>query len=439
MKKTNLKNILAISLIWLLPSVIHAEKIIRDSEIESVISEVVDPLKKVSDIPNLKIYLLENSEANAFTVGGSEIFVNTGLIANFVNPDVFRGVMAHEMGHIQGHHVARQASHIADQSKFPLATIAVGILGSAISGKGEFLGAGILAGQDMFEKNVLKYSRTHEASADQAAYNMLEKSGNSVIGMRDLFRYFINTQNQSHHNPYLLTHPVSSERLAATEEFLKRSKYKSSTNSEGLNKRFERMSHKLLAFTVSNPEFLLSKIDTIKDSDTKLYVKAICHMRLGSHKESLNSIDALLVKYPNDPYYNELKGQILFDYGQKESLGFFEKALNYKQDDSLLKMNVIIAAFSVYRYGNQQEKLRKYIPYILDIKVAEPDSIVPYFYLGQYYQLLGNNALGRIYLARFYHKQGDDKRAKYFAKDAIKSLDPNSTEYLWAQDIIDSE
>jgi predicted Zn-dependent protease len=439
MKKINLKNILAISIFLALPFNIYAESLIRDSEIESVIEEVIAPLKKVSGISDLKIYLIDNSQVNAFTTGGAEIFVNTGLLSNFPDPDVFRGVMAHEMGHIKGHHVARQMSSISDQGKLSLATIAVGIAGAALTGKGEFLGLGAIVGQDMFEKNVLKYSRTHESSADQAAYKMLEKSGNSTVGMKHLFKYFLSMQGESSLNPYLLTHPVSSARLAATEEFISKSKYKNSTNSSALNKRFERMSYKLLAFTVKDPEFLLSKIDDIEDSDIRSYVKSICNMRKGRHAESINSIDILLSKYPNDPYFNELKGQVLYDYGQRESLNYFEKALKLKPGDALLKMNVVIAAISVYRYGDQRDKLRQYIPYLSDIKQNEPDSIVPYYYLGQYYQLLGDEALGQINLARFYHKQGDGKRAKRFAKSALKRLAVDSTEYYWAQDIIDSE
>lgn len=438
MKKISLKNILAISIIWFLPANIMAEKIIRDSEIESVISEIIEPLKKVAHLPDLKIHILDNPEINAFTTGGEEIFVNTGLITNFPRPDAFRGVMAHEMGHIKGYHVARQISNAFNQGKLSLATIAIGIAGAALTGKSELLGIGVFTGYDMFEKNVLKYSRSHESSADQAAFQMLEKSGNSVVGMRDLFKYFLSLHGESGLNPYFLTHPVNSERLASVEDFLKTSKYKNSTNTSGLNKRFERMSSKLIAFTVKDPEFLLSKIDTVSDQEIAQYMRAICYTRLGRHDESIKTIDTLLAKYPNDPYFNELKGQVLFGYGKKESLAYFEKALNLKPGDNLLKMNIVISAISVYRYGDR-EKLRPYVEYLKDIRFEEPDSLEPYYYLGQYYQLLGDQPLGQIYLARFYDKQGDKKRAKQFAKAAKEKLDPDSTEYYWAEDIIDSD
>lgn len=438
MKKTNLKNILAISIFALLPWQINAERIIRDSEIESVIDEIVTPLKKAVNIPDLKIYILDNPEINAFTTGANEVFLNTGLISNFPNPDVLRGVLAHEIGHIKGHHVARQMSNITNHGRLSLAGIAVGILGTALSGQGEFLAAGMGISHDMYEKNILKYSRTYESSADQAAFRMLEDTGHSAVGMRDLFKYFLSLQGESNMNPYLLSHPVSSRRLAVTEEFLRNSKYKTSTDNAQFKKRFERMSYKLLAFTVVNPEFLLTKLGKIPDPEIRAYVKSICRMRLGHHMDAIEEIDVLLSKYPNDPYYNELKGNILFDFGKKESFKYFQKSLSYKPDDILMKMNIVISAISIYRYGNEKDKLKQYIPYIKEMIIAEPNSVAPYFYMGQYNQLLGNEAQGQVYLAKFYHLQGD-KRAKQFAKSAIKKLDEDSTEYFWAQDIIDSE
>lgn len=437
MKRISLKNILAISLLFLFSFKASAEYVIRDSEIESVIKEAIDPITRAASLRNTKIILLQNNEINAFTAGSNEIFVNSGLIANFPDPDVFKGVMAHEMGHIIGHHVARSSADIDNIRKKALAGIAIGILGSVASGNPEVFAAGAMTSSDAAAKTFLKYSRTYESSADQAAYRILEQSRNSAIGMKKLFTYFLNESKGRNLDPYLLTHPVTSERLHITEEFISNSKYKNSTSSESLKKKFERISYKLLAFTHSSPEILLSKLNLIENSDIKLYVKAICNMRLAKFNEAISSIDTLIEKYPNDPYYIELKGEILFSFGKKDAITYFDKASSIVPDDKLMKFNTSIVALNTFRY-DKKEKLNHYIEGIKAMRIAEPDAILPYYYLAQYYGILGQDHLSKLYLAIFYDKQGS-KDAKRFAKAAISGLEKESPEYYWALDIIDKE
>lgn len=437
MRKINLKNILAISLFILVSCNAKAESVIRDSEIEAVIKEAVDPISRAADRRGLKVILLQNNEINAFTTGANEIFVNSGLIANFPDPDVFKGVMAHEMGHILGHHVARRSGDIANLQKKALAGVALGVVGAIASGNPEVLAAGAIGSSDMASKSFFKYSRTYESSADQAAYKLLEDSGNSAIGMKKLFEYFLAESRGKNMDPYLLTHPVSSERLYSTNSFIEGSKYKNSTSSASLKHKFERVSYKLLAFTHSQPELILSKLSLIDDPDIKLYVKAICNMRLSKYEESIAAIDALLVKSPTDPYYNELKGEILFSFGKKEAISYFEKASSLVPNDALMKFNTAIVALNVYRYDNKA-KLAAYIPHIKSMKIAEPDTLLPHYYLAQYYELLDKDHLSKLYLAIFYDRQ-DIKDAKRFAKAALPGLKQESPEYYWAMDIIDRE
>lgn len=437
MRKISLKNILAISFLLLVYLNAKAESVIRDSEIEAVIKEAVDPIARAADMRRLNIILLQNNEINAFTAGANEIFVNTGLIANFPDPDVFKGVMAHEMGHILGHHVARRSGDISNLQKKALAGVALGVAGAIASGNPEILAAGAIGSSDAAEKSFLKYSRTYESSADQAAYNLLEKSGNSAIGMKKLFEYFLAESRGRNLDPYLLTHPVSSERLYATNNFIASSKYKNSTSSASLKHKFKRISYKLLAFTHPQPALILSKLNQIEDPNIQLYVKAICNMRLSKYEESISAVNSLLAKDPSDPYYHELKGEILFSFGKKESLTYFEKASSMLPNDSLMKFNTAIVALNVYRYDNKQ-KLKEYIPNINAMRMEEPDSLLPYYYLAQYYGLLDQEHLSKLYLAIFYNKQ-DNKDAKRFARAALPGLEKESPEYYWAMDIIDRE
>jgi predicted Zn-dependent protease len=159
-------------------------------------------------------------------------------------------------------------------------------------------------------------------------------------------------------------------------------------------------------------------------------------MRMKQYGQSIDTIDALLKNSPNDPYYNELKGQILFEFGKKESIYYFQKALNLLPQDPLMQINYAIVAFNIY--NNNPSKLSQFIPYIKFMQNKEPDSLTPYYYLSLYYGAMNNAPLSQAYLAVFYDRQ-DDSRAKIFAKSAFKLLKAETAEWYWVKDIIERE
>ena len=79
---------------------------IRDSEIENIIKEIVGPIADAAeqDKNNLKIFLINDKQLNAFVTPGQKIFIFSGLIINSKNMNALEGVIAHELGHITGRH-----------------------------------------------------------------------------------------------------------------------------------------------------------------------------------------------------------------------------------------------------------------------------------------------------------------------------------------------
>jgi predicted Zn-dependent protease len=98
--------------------------------------------------------------------------------------------------------------------------VALGIASAVASANPEAIAAGAIGGMDMAEKTLLKYSRTYESSADQAAFKLLEKSGNSAVGLQKLLQYFMVENRAYDIDKYLLTHPISNERLSTVNQFL---------------------------------------------------------------------------------------------------------------------------------------------------------------------------------------------------------------------------
>lgn len=414
----------------------QAATMVRDSEMENIITEAVAPIVRESGVTGkVTLFFIQDPAINAFTPGGNDIYLYTGLISKFHDVDMVKGVVAHELGHIAGHHVSRMTSDIENQQKAALGGVAIGLAAAIASGNPGALLAGAVGGTDYATTNLLRYSRTFEASADQAAFHTLEKSGNSVVGMKEMFNYFIKEQRGSNLDPYSLTHPLSSERIASLYDFLARSHYKASTSSKSLEARYQRMSYKILAFT-STPEEALLEASKVKNPSIANYMKAVVYMKQGRMNQALASINALLHDAPEDPYYIELKGQILFESGKAESLGYFEKASKLLPNDALMKMNVAVVALNVHQ--KHPDKLQAFIPYLKFVQNKEPKSVAPYYYLSLYYEAMGREALRQVYLALYYDKQGDPK-GKMLAKSALKILPKDTPEWYWAQDIVERE
>jgi predicted Zn-dependent protease len=98
-----------------------AQSLIRDTEIEGIIREWVDPVFVSMGLnpSDVEVLLVNDNELNAFATRGRIMGVNTGLILRTKNPNELLGVMAHEAGHIKNRHTQRDgAQNAAKQPMF---------------------------------------------------------------------------------------------------------------------------------------------------------------------------------------------------------------------------------------------------------------------------------------------------------------------------------
>ncbi len=405
--------------------------IIRDSEIEETINLVIEPLKKSSGLKDLKIYLINDEIPNAFTAGGMIIFIHSGLIIQFPDPDVLRGVVAHEIGHILGQHVIRREEVINNYTVAAMATAALGLataIGNIDSGM-----ALLMAGMHVSERSMQNYSRALESSADQAALKLLEKSHQSAIGMVEFFQK-TKIQNVSNFtSPYEQTHPLSSERLTLIKKESEKSKYSTSQNTKDLIYKFHRISVKLAAYTLDLEQLPDCDYEENVDEFTH-YMKAIKCFRVGNFDDALNHIHRLLLKHPNDPYYHELKAQILFESGKKSSLGEYKIASELKRNDPLILLGKAIVEITFYK--NDPAKLNESYKDLSFVLEKEPNNLLALYYMAIYYEK--KNLKGKSYLnsAMIANKLGHKKDAKALANAALKELERNTPDWYKASDII---
>jgi predicted Zn-dependent protease len=143
---------------------------------------------------------------NAFAVPGGHIYVFSGLIARASTVGELASVMGHEVAHVDAHHIVRQ------QQKTQLWNYA-SILGMLLSAVQPVLGAGAMAAA---QSASLKFSREFEEEADFLGLRFMDAGGYDPAAMPAFFEKIVAEQrlNPSGVPPYLLTHPVTQDRIA---------------------------------------------------------------------------------------------------------------------------------------------------------------------------------------------------------------------------------
>ncbi|MCH2322585.1 MAG: M48 family metalloprotease [Hyphomicrobiales bacterium] len=426
-------------LIILLTPDLSGRGIARDAETELFLSEMTTPIVNVANLnsSSVDLYLFNDNSVNAFVTCGQKIFVNTGLIMEFDDPSMLRGVLAHETGHIAGAHLAR--SDIA--LKKAQAPMIIGLLlgiGAAVAGGDSDAVQGILLGsQQIAQGMVAKYSRGQEAAADQAAFQYLEKLGLSSKGMIDVLYNFADQEALSARNQSsrVRSHPISRQRIMALENQAVKSKFYNQRDSLELTYRYNMIRAKLEGF-LKRPDDIIRKYEK-NDSDYAIYASSVALYRKALTDKAIDKINILIDKYPTNPWYYELKGQILYESGKiKPSIEPYEKAVKFSTGHPLLN----IALASAYLALNDKEYDIKAQNLLNNVIKKDQKNSYAWFQLAIAEARLGNIGKADLYSAERYFVLGDVNLASFHAKRSKNNLKDNGPLLMRAEDIIlDSE
>ena len=426
-------------LIILLTPDLSGRGIARDAETELFLSEMTTPIVNVANLnsSSVDLYLFNDNSVNAFVTCGQKIFVNTGLIMEFDDPSMLRGVLAHETGHIAGAHLAR--SDIA--LKKAQAPMIIGLLlgiGAAVAGGDSDAVQGILLGsQQIAQGMVAKYSRGQEAAADQAAFQYLEKLGLSSKGMIDVLYNFADQEALSARNQSsrVRSHPISRQRIMALENQAVKSKFYNQRDSLELTYRYNMIRAKLEGF-LKRPDDIIRKYEK-NDSDYAIYASSVALYRKALTDKAIDKINILIDKNPTNPWYYELKGQILYESGKiKPSIEPYEKAVKFSTGHPLLN----IALASAYLALNDKEYDIKAQNLLNNVIKKDQKNSYAWFQLAIAEARLGNIGKADLYSAERYFVLGDVNLASFHAKRSKNNLKDNGPLLMRVEDIIlDSE
>lgn len=415
------------------------KSIIRDTEIEKNIANWTSDVMGAADMnpSQVDIILIQSPEVNAFVAGGANIFIYTGLIDLSDDVGQVVGVIAHELGHISGGHLSRTAAVGKNASFEAMIGAIVGIGAAIATGDSAAAAAGISIGQGQAMNRFLSFSRVQESTADQAGFRFLTGAGLSPVGLPS-FLDKLSSQELlpvSQQSQFVRTHPLSRDRIESLQHKVNESPLKNKSFPAEWDSQYARVKAKLLGFT--SPQQVLYKYPSSDISIPAQYARAISAYRLNQMMPALQKMDALIKLEPANPYFHELKGQILYEFGKAaQSVAPYETALGLVPDSGLIR--TALAQSLIESAGKDTGKLKSAIDHLKRAEKDEPRSTSIKRLLATAYGRMGKEAEARVFLAEESLMRGNRKEAARMANITLKQLPPDSPELRRAKDIINT-
>jgi len=194
-----------------------------DRELQKKVEFVDDPvvLAAVNDLgqdlvkriePQPFIYrfrVIKDERLNAFAVPGGFVYLHSATVERAGSLDELAGVLAHEIGHVKGHHFQR----MQEKAALPSLLASLAAIGAAVATRQP--GAAITA-EAVNEAIQLKFSREFENEADELGTIFMARSGYDPRGMSRFFERIVLEEERSPIQipPYLYSHPDVKDRIA---------------------------------------------------------------------------------------------------------------------------------------------------------------------------------------------------------------------------------
>src|SRR5665213_800593 len=353
--------------------------IIRDAEIEQLLRDYTVPILRSAGLAqqDVHVVIISDRAFNAFVMDGRHIFINAGALLDATTPNEVIGVLAHETGHMAGGHLSRMRQQMANAQTASIIAMILGV-GAAIgaSRNGGAAGnpaAAILGPQETIRRSLLSYMRAQEEQADRAGVKFLAATGQSPKGMYDTFKRLSDqilfaAQNA---DPYMQSHPMPAERVAALEILAKASPLWDKKDPPELQARHDLMRAKLSGF-LDRPETVARRFPMTDNSLAARYARAIATYRHADLRAAITQIDGLIQTQPNNPYFHELKGQALLEGGRPaEAIAPLHRAIQLAPKPALIQ--VLLA--QALNASNGSKSADEAIAILRTALAQEPESV----------------------------------------------------------------
>ena len=438
--------LLATHIIFVQMTLAHAQSrsapIVRDAEIEALVRDYARPIFQAAGLSRsgIDIILVNDPGFNAF-VAGRRIFVNTGALMVADTPNEIIGVLAHEAGHLAGGHEDRLRQQFKRARTMAIVASLLGIgatAAGAAANSGELAGVGgaiAASGANAALRGLLRYRRSEETTADRSALEYLRKTRQSPRGMLKTFERFATalSLSGSRADPYRLSHPLPRERIANLSVLARESPYFDKPDPGGLKLRHDMARAKIAAYT-QGPSAVARLFRNDRKGIAARYGDAISTYLHGNLGAALKKVDALIAEAPKNPYFHELRGDVLIKSNKAdEAAKTYARATNLDPHSTgLLQAGYGHALVA----SGQQANLKKAVGVLKKAINADRENPASYHLLARAEGRLGRIPEADLATAEGHFHSGRFREAKMFAGRAQLEMKRGSPGWLRAADII---
>ena len=434
----SVRKIIAIFVALFVALPARAVSIINDTETEKLLTELITPLAAAANIPDgrLRVHIVGDDDFNAFVMGGEDVYIYTGLLKQIKSPAALQAVVAHELGHTLGGHMAQMSARMESEMKRAMMIQALGI-GLMVAGGNPSLGAGVLAGAGgVAQQSMLAFSRDEERIADDMGVDIMARAGLDPNAFTVVFEQMRDMSDafESRVNPTRVNHPLTAERLKNVREKIENVKIKKQDKKTiaKQNANYELVRAKLIGYLETSAR-VLTLYPYSDKSDAAVYARAIANMRGGNLDAARTGARTLIANNPKSPYFYELLGDIEFQFGHyDDSVAAYEKSLEILPDAPQIQTALAVVLAERNKPGDRARAAELTRTAIL----TEPTPLA-YWVLAKTF----DDGDGRAdwAMAEYYAMNNDAKNAKSYAKRAQKKLKKDTPEYIKSGDILNKK
>lgn len=411
----------------------HAVSLINDTEIERVVTELVRPIATAAEIPDnrLRVHIVRDDDFNAFVMGGDDVYIYTGLLTQIKSPDALQAVIAHELGHTIGGHMAQMSSRMAAEMQRAMLIQALGI-GLMVAGGNPSLGAGVLAGSSgVAQQSMLAFTRDEERIADNMGLDLMVRAGQNPNGFIQVFEQMreISGAAESRVNPTRVNHPLTTERLKNVRDRIAKLNYTAPAASATRDAKFRLIQAKLIGYldTATRVRELYPYSDK---SDAAIYARAIASMQAGNLDAARVGTQTLISRHADNPYFYELLGDIEYQFGHyDDSVTAYSHSLKLAGNAPQIQTALALVLTERNKSGDAAQAIELCKRALLAAPVP-----LTYWVLARAYG--DDDGRGDWARAEYYSMIGNTKNAKKYAKFARQKLKSDAPEYIKSGDIL---
>ena len=270
----------------------------------------------------------------------------------------------------------------------------------------------------------------------------------------EFFHKLLNLENRygvtrSSDDAFYTDHPLTDDRIAFLQDTYEKDAAWNKPPDAALDARFQRIKAKLFGYLATPADTLQTYPDYLTGVPAR-YARAYAFHKDGFLDKAMAETDSLLAEAPNDPYFLELKGQILLEAGKPaDALAPLRRATELTGNQPLIATtfgHALIAtdeaagnANAGSAYGHASGKIGIHFAEatrVLKAAVArDRDNPFAWYQLGIVYAELGDLPRAQLASAEQQSLSGDMPHALRNAEAALAGLKPGTSDALRAADI----